>query len=112
MGVEACREGLLPKPIIYRRKQGFAPPFSSWVRGPLRGLVLSKLEPRRVGRAGVLDPAGVLRILKEHLLGEAEHGRAIWAILCLQLWAERWLLGSASDTESDTEIAAHSLGHS
>ena len=110
--LKRAAEGLLPKPIIYRRKQGFAPPFSSWVRGPLRGLVLSKLEPRRVGRAGVLDPAGVLRILKEHLLGEAEHGRAIWAILCLQLWAERWLLGSASDTESDTEIAAHSLGHS
>lgn len=98
--LKRAARGILPDRIIDRRKQGFAPPFSTWVRGPLRRLILAKLDPQRVARGGVLDPAGVVRILREHLLGEAEHGRAIWALLCLQLWAERWLGRSPSRGES------------
>lgn len=92
--------GLLPDSIVKRRKQGFSPPFSSWARGPLRQLVLSNLDPRRVSRAGILDPAGVAHILSQHLTGEAERGRTIWTLLSLQMWAERWLEGTASPPAS------------
>jgi asparagine synthase (glutamine-hydrolysing) len=89
---EAAR-GILPNSIVDRRKQGFSPPFSSWIRGPLRRLVLSKLDPRRVDKAGILDPGGVVGILTQHLSGEAERSRTIWALLSLQMWAERWVVG-------------------
>jgi len=109
--LKRAAHGLLPDGIIRRRKQGFAPPFSAWIRGPLRRLVLSKLDSQRVARAGILDPAGVVRILRQHLLGEAEHGRAIWAILCLQLWAERWLGRSPSCEESRWRVAERGDSH-
>ena len=98
--------GLLPEAIVSRRKQGFSPPFSSWVRGPLRRLILSRLDPQRVSQAGILDAAGVAQILQQHLAGEAERGRTIWALLSLQMWAERWVEGIPSSVPRASEEEA------
>jgi asparagine synthase (glutamine-hydrolysing) len=85
--------GLLPPGILARRKQGFSPPFSSWARGPLRGLVAARLAPERIRAAGVLDVEAARRVLDEHVSGRAERGRTLWALLSLQMWAERWVAG-------------------
>lgn len=83
---------LLPAAVVRRRKQGFSPPFSAWARGPWRERVTAALEPARVARAGVLDPAAVTAVLDSHMRGHAERGRTLWAILSLQMWAEHWVL--------------------
>jgi asparagine synthase (glutamine-hydrolysing) len=83
--------GLLPRAILTRRKQGFSPPFSMWARGPLRHLIESRLSAARLGRSGVLDVEAARRVLEEHVSGGAERGRTLWALLSLQMWAERWL---------------------
>ena len=90
--------GLLPPAILTRRKQGFSPPFSSWSRGPLRGLVEARLAPERLRAAGVLDVAEARRVLEEHVSGRAERGRTLWALLSLQMWAERWIAGTQRAT--------------
>ena len=74
-----------------RRKQGFSPPFSAWARGPLRGVVVDALSPARVRVSGVLDADAVQKLLREHLDGREDRGRALWTVLSLQCWAERWL---------------------
>jgi len=104
--LKKAARGLLPEAIVSRRKQGFSPPFSSWVRGPLRRLILSRLDPQRVSQAGILDAAGVARILQQHLAGEAERGRTIWALLSLQMWAERWVEGIPSSVPRASEEEA------
>jgi hypothetical protein len=78
-----------------RRKQGFSPPFSAWARGPLRDEVRAILSPERVRRAGVLDPAAAAAVVERHVSGRAECGRAVWSLVSLELWAERWLAGAA-----------------
>jgi len=83
-------EQLLPREILTRRKQGFSPPFSAWARGRLRGVVVDALSPARVKSAGVLDPVAVQHLLREHLDGREDRGRALWTVLSLQCWAERW----------------------
>lgn len=88
---QAARE-LLPREILERRKQGFSPPFSTWARGPLRGLVLDTLSPARVAAAGVLDPAAVHRLVRDHLEAREDRGRTLWTLLSMQSWAEHWLL--------------------
>jgi asparagine synthase (glutamine-hydrolysing) len=85
--------GLLPHAILTRRKQGFSPPFSAWARGPLRGLVESRLAPGRLAAAGVLDVEAARHVLEEHVSGRAERGRTLWTLLSLQMWAERWVAG-------------------
>jgi len=86
---------LLPEAIVSRRKQGFSPPFSAWARGPLRGMITAKLARARIERAGVLDAGAVERMLAQHLSGAAERGRTLWAVLSLQMWAERWCASAA-----------------
>ena len=86
---------LLPADILRRRKQGFSPPFSTWARGPLRGMVLDVLSPGRIAAAGVLDPCAVQELVRAHLDARIDRGRTLWAILSLQSWAERWLLHPA-----------------
>ena len=101
---QAARE-LLPQDILDRRKQGFSPPFSTWSRGPLRGLVVDALSPRRVARAGVLDPDAVQAVLREHLEAREDRGRLLWTLLALQAWADHWLVGQPDTTDSPTGLA-------
>jgi asparagine synthase (glutamine-hydrolysing) len=96
---------LLPDAVRTRRKQGFSPPFSAWARGPLLGLVRSRLAPDRIARAGVLDSAAVGAIVEAHLSGRAERGRTLWTLLSLQMWAERWQVGRIA-----APVAAHPTG--
>ena len=101
-------EDLLPGDLVTRRKQGFSPPFSAWARGPLRGVVVDSLSPARVRAAGVLDTDAVQKLLREHLDGREDRGRALWTVLSLQSWAERWLVSPPPSAPRATasEIAA------
>jgi asparagine synthase (glutamine-hydrolysing) len=85
---------LVPPAVLERRKQGFSPPFSAWARGPLHGLVHSRLAPERIERAGVLDAGAVSEVLRAHVSGRADRGRTLWTLLSLQMWAERWGTGA------------------
>jgi asparagine synthase (glutamine-hydrolysing) len=98
---------LLPADLVARRKQGFSPPFSAWARGPLRGVVVDALSPARVRAAGVLDVEAVQRLLRGHLDGREDRGRALWTVLSLQCWAERWTTpAGAADAGAPSTVAA------
>jgi asparagine synthase (glutamine-hydrolysing) len=88
--------GLLPDAVRGRRKQGFSPPFSAWTRGPLREEVSDHLSAERIERAGVLDPAATRSLFERHAAGQVERGRTLWALLSLQMWAERFVAAPAA----------------
>lgn len=88
--LKQAARGLLPPEILMRRKQGFSPPFSAWMRGPLRDAVRARLTRERIRQAGVLDADAVSALLHAHLEGRVERARTLWAVLSLQMWAERW----------------------
>jgi asparagine synthase (glutamine-hydrolysing) len=88
--LKQAARGLLPPEILSRRKQGFSPPFSAWLRGPMRDAVRARLTRERIEQAGVLDPVAVSELLRAHLEGRVERARTLWAVLSLQMWAERW----------------------
>jgi asparagine synthase (glutamine-hydrolysing) len=102
-------EDLLPSDLVTRRKQGFSPPFSAWARGPLRGVVVDALSPARVRAAGVLDDDAVQRLLREHLDGREDRGRALWAVLSLQCWAERWVASASAPAAAPMLTAAGAM---
>ena len=78
--------GVLPREVLARPKQGFMVPLARWLRGPLRPFLEDALAPRRVRERGVLEPAAVDRIVREHLAGRRGHGDRLWALLMLELW--------------------------
>lgn len=82
-------ENVLPKEVLYRRKQGFSVPLSVWFRGELAPMLEEKLSAARIKAMGWLDASAVQRLLNEHASGRANHDGRIWALLMLALWHER-----------------------
>jgi asparagine synthase (glutamine-hydrolysing) len=86
--LKKAAEKWLPKEVIYRRKRGLSVPVSSWINRGLRGEVDRLLAPERL--RGVLNEGVVRNLLAEHRSGHANHARALWALIMLQYWRERW----------------------
>lgn len=82
---------ILPPEVSQRRdKLGFATPEEAWFRGPLRHLVLDGVERTLRVLPGLLDPAGVRRLATDILDGRKPFDFALWRIVSLGLWAERF----------------------
>jgi asparagine synthase (glutamine-hydrolysing) len=99
---QAARD-LLPAEILARRKQGFSPPFSAWLRGPLRDTVRDRLSRERIARAGIIDPDAADALVTAHLEGRVERSRTVWTLLSLQMWAERWAVAQRAPVVETTE---------
>lgn len=81
-----------PSDLFERPKQGFSPPVGEWLRGPLRSHLLEELSEERVTATGVLDPSAVSNVVSGFLNGHSStSAAAMWFILQLQRWTNRWL---------------------
>ncbi len=86
-------EQRLSKEIIWRKKQGFEIPADEWLRGPLRDTF----------EEYVLSPHGLLseyinlqlveQLYRSHLRHTGRHGAALWSLLVLGCWLEKWTSG-------------------
>ena len=86
-------KGLVPRPILARRKMGFPVPLGRWLRGPFRPLLQEfVLGPRALGR-GRFDPAFLRRLVGEHEAGTADHGDRLWLLLNLEIWQRVFVEG-------------------
>jgi len=85
LALRAAARPWLPDGILDRPKQGFGVPLGRWLRGELRSLPEDVLlDPATVER-GILDPAGVRRLIDEHRAGRPREQR-LWALISLELW--------------------------
>ena len=79
----AAARDLVPAPVLDRTdKMGFPVPFVEWAKGPLRGWIRENLLDRRALGRGIWDARGLERLLRD----ERRYGRALWGLLCLELW--------------------------
>ena len=84
-------EGLLPREIIYRPKTGFGVPLRAWLRGPLKGAIRDILSPDSLRRRGWLNSEAVGRLLADNLSGGVDAAYPLFALLCIELWAQMFL---------------------
>lgn len=75
--------------IVYRRKMGFTPPLSSWLKDKK---VSQWMENKLLNPNGIIyelfEPKGIKYIIKEHLKGYNHTGR-LWKLLFLEEWFEK-----------------------
>lgn len=81
----------LPDPVKQHRKQGFGIPLTAWFRGPLaswsRELMLASDSPlQNWFNRGVIEA-----FLHEHERGSADHGKRLYALTMLAVWAQEAL---------------------
>lgn len=82
---KACAD-VLPQEILTRNKRGFQIPVAEWLRGELRPLVEELCGESFVRDQGFFAPAVMRRMVDEHIRGQADHRKALWTVLVLQLW--------------------------
>ena len=76
---------LVPRPLVERRKAGFAVPLGDWLRGPLRDWAESLLTPADLDAAGYV-PEVVRARWAAHLARHEEATQPLWSILMMQAW--------------------------
>jgi asparagine synthase (glutamine-hydrolysing) len=83
-------EGLVPKRVAWRGKQGYSLPVKNLLRGQLRPLMEELLRQSPLVK-DFLVPATVERLMKEHLAGTHNHNHVLWALMNAALWHRRFL---------------------
>ena len=76
----------LPAETLSRKKQGFGAPNGEWLRGPLRAEVEELFRPEALAAGGLIEPGLAGRVVREHLSGERDHRKRLWALYVLQRW--------------------------
>ncbi|MBN1195811.1 MAG: asparagine synthase (glutamine-hydrolyzing) [Candidatus Aminicenantes bacterium] len=84
-------EGILPRSVIHRRKEGFSIPIKNWLHTDLLDLMQDTLSEARIKDSGLFQPQTVRRMVSEHLTGKQNHSHRLWALIQFNLWRERWL---------------------
>jgi asparagine synthase (glutamine-hydrolysing) len=83
--------GRLPAATLSGPKRGFGVPVSEWLRTDLRPLLEASLLSEQWLLRGYLLPGATRRLVAEHIQGTADHGRELWALLCLELWHQQFV---------------------
>jgi len=89
---EAVRS-ILPAEILTRPKMGFPVPFGLWMRGSWGEAAREVLLDSRSRQRGIIEPAGVERLITAHQSGAADGADAIWSLLNLELWYRTFIDG-------------------
>lgn len=81
----------LPPAVLSKPKQGFALPLPAWFRGPLRELAADTFDSAAFQDRGMTKPSAAKALLAAHVAGKADNSEALWQLLCLERWAQRFL---------------------
>ena len=77
------------KDFVYRKKMGFTPPLSSWLK---KKKIAEWTEKKLLNPNGIVyelfEPKGIKRMIKEHQKGH-DHTARIWKLLVLEEWFEK-----------------------
>jgi asparagine synthase (glutamine-hydrolysing) len=93
----------LPRDVVHQRKRGLSVPLAAWLRDPLREWARQRLGHPGLAELG-LDARALQSLLQEHCARQADHGRALWALLVLAEWLDWHAAG-----ELDATLAAARL---
>ena len=86
----------LPAPTRRRRKRAFLVPLRHWLGGELRELVHDTLTSGAARQRGLFRGEVIARLLREQEGGRHDHSRALWTLLCLELWSRNVLDAAAA----------------
>jgi len=91
--LKKAMEGIVPREILYREKQGFGVPIGDWINAQLRSRIHSDLSDRRFQERGYFEKSYIKTILDEHSSGRRDRSHELWVLWMLELWHRRFADG-------------------
>ena len=95
--LKAVARRWLPHGIVERRKVGFDSPVGQWFKDELREFMLRFLSRDHIEQSGLLNYAGVERVIGEHLAGRRDHSLQLWSLLVLEAWYRMYIEDGVTD---------------
>lgn len=99
----------LPPEILARSKQGFSSALPYILKDEYRDMYSRYLEDSELVKAGVLAPAPIQTLLREHLGGRVDHGNRLWLLINSEIWYRMLILGQPKENfrnaAQDAQIA-------
>ncbi len=89
--LKKAAERLLPRSVIYRRKQGFSVPLTVWFRGVLKDYLEDTLGQESLRHIGFFNPQYVQILLDEHRNAKANHDEKLFALLSFVTWYRMYM---------------------
>ncbi len=83
--------GLLPKNIIYRKKQGFSLPIKNWLRDELKEYMYDQLNNSEVIK-DYFDNYYLNKLMEQHIRGTHNNSHRLWALMNLEWWYQRFFI--------------------
>jgi asparagine synthase (glutamine-hydrolysing) len=84
--LKRAMRGILPEPVLRKKKMGFNPPAPQWINGELKPLIAQFLAPQVIERRGMFCPDVVSRLIREHAERRRDNTLKIWGLLMIELW--------------------------
>ena len=81
---------LLPKNIVYRKKQGFSFPIKNWLRNELKEYMMDLLHNSEIIRENI-ELYHLNKLVEQHLRGTQNHSHRLWALMNLELWHRKFI---------------------
>ena len=79
-------EGIVPKEILYREKQGFGVPLKEWINNELREMIRDTLLDETTASRELLNIKYIEVLLDEHGSKRRDHSYSLWSLFMLELW--------------------------
>ncbi len=102
--------GILPEPVLRKKKVGFNPPASQWINGELKPLIAEFLAPKVIERRGMFRPHAVSRLIREHAESRRDNTLKIWALLMIELWQRLYFDREPESSVRESVLAAAGRG--
>ena len=83
--------GIVPDPILHRRKAAFSAPIRTWLRNDLREIVDDLLSRDVVARRGYFSYPALRRMIDDDREGRQDNSLRIWALLTLEIWHQTFI---------------------
>ncbi len=82
---------LLPRDIIYRKKQGFSIPMKNWLREDLRDMMMETLSRGRIEEKGYVEYEYVNKLMNQHIEKKRNNAHQLWSLMVFEMWHEMYM---------------------
>jgi asparagine synthase (glutamine-hydrolysing) len=81
----------IPKEMMDRPKQGFVPPYETWLKEPLKDMVIRYSSVKYIEEQNIFDKQFVDNLVNNFYIKNTD-GYKLWLFLNFQLWYKEWIV--------------------